>query len=472
MGAIAKPAGPVIPLANLPGRSLMALTGNWRAQSGDAEAWGNPSPAALEFADADWTPVEIPHLERATAERDTVWYRHRFTVDELPVDGRRSLLRFGGAFYHTRVWLNGETLGEHEGYFQPFAFDVTGRLQAGENLLAVACRFPVEAGRFKQKTAVAGIFADWDCKPYPTAFYPELDPICPWSVPAGLWQPVQLVVSGPILIESLNVYPALQVPFSWDPVARAAATRLRLFVSLRNLSQAVQTFPLQAAIAPFNFEESGGARHAETISLEAGEQRRHVLDLHLPGPRLWSPWTHGEPWLYQATVTLGDREPEVARQVFGVREIRAEIEPGRWAWWLNGRRIFPKGSNYIADFWLNRVKEAGLRRDLALARQANLDLLRVHAHIAPPDFYRLCDELGMLVFCDFPLIWTYAFQLPAEAEAEFQESVLQQAGEMVDLLGSHPSIVLWCLHNEPPWTEAGRFLGSDVHETKTNRAVD
>jgi hypothetical protein len=194
--------------------------------------------------------------------------------------------------------------------------------------------------------------------------------------------------------------------------------------------------------------------------------------LTLPQPRLWLPWTHGEPWLYRATVTLPGPVPAQASQVFGIREIRAIIEAQRWEWWLNGRRIFPKGSNYISDFFLDRVTVEGLRRDLELARGANLDLLRVHAHIAPLDFYRLCDEQGLLVMCDFPLIWTYAFNLPPEKEVAFQRSVLKQAGEMAELLGSHPSIVLWSMHNEPPWTPDGSFLGSDVHQTATNRSLD
>lgn len=155
-----------------------------------------------------------------------------------------------------------------------------------------------------------------------------------------------------------------------------------------------------------------------------------------------------------------------------MRSIEALIEPGRWEWRLNGRRIFPKGSNYVSDFYLNRVIPEGLRRDVELARNANLDLLRVHAHIAPPDFYRLCDEQGMMVMCDFPLIWTYAFSLPPDEEAAFRASVQAQVEDMVRLLGSHPGVVLWSMHNEPPWTPDGSFLGGDVHQAGTNRQMD
>jgi hypothetical protein len=59
-------------------------------------------------------------------------------------------------------------------------------------VVAVRCHFPVEAGAFKRKTAVAGIFTDWDCKPYPSTYYPNLPAPHEWTVPLGLWQPAHL----------------------------------------------------------------------------------------------------------------------------------------------------------------------------------------------------------------------------------------------------------------------------------------
>lgn len=92
--------------------------------------------------------------------------------------------------------------------------------------------------------------------------------------------------------------------------------------------------------------------------------------------------------------------------------------------------------------------------------------------MAAADFYRLCDELGVMVMCDFPLIWTYAFELPSDEDAAFRESVRTQVEDMVRLLSSHPGIILWSIHNEPPWTPDGSFLGSDVHQSATNQQMD
>ena len=47
------------------------------------------------------------------------------------------ILHFGAVDYHATVWLNGQLVGEHEGGYLPFEFDVAPLLQAGENLLVV-----------------------------------------------------------------------------------------------------------------------------------------------------------------------------------------------------------------------------------------------------------------------------------------------------------------------------------------------
>jgi len=118
------------------------LDGPWRyafdeASEGLVRGYADPG-----FDDSAWKVVRLPHLEHSTGGQDTVWHRHCFDLAErLPAaerleSGARVLLRFGGAFYRTRVWLNGVELGGHEGYFQPFGFDVTGITRPGRNALA------------------------------------------------------------------------------------------------------------------------------------------------------------------------------------------------------------------------------------------------------------------------------------------------------------------------------------------------
>ncbi len=82
-----------------------------------------------------------------------------------------------------------------------------------------------------------------------------------------------------------------------------------------------------------------------------------------------------------------------------------------------------------------------LRRDVDLAVDTNLDLLRVHAHVTRPEFYDAADAAGLLLWQDFPLQWGYGRGARKQAT--------RQAREMVNQLGHHPSIAMWCAHNEP-----------------------
>src|SRR5690606_19268854 len=82
-----------------------------------------------------------------------------------------------------------------------------------------------------------------------------------------------------------------------------------------------------------------------------------------------------------------------------------------------------------------------LAGDVALALDAGLDLLRVHAHITRPELYEAADEQGLLLWQDLPLQWGYARGIRKQA--------VRQATQAVDLLGHHPSIAIWCGHNEP-----------------------
>ncbi|MBI5034038.1 MAG: beta galactosidase jelly roll domain-containing protein [Chloroflexi bacterium] len=446
------------------------LDGEWRVKFADPDLAPEDAYCAPSFDDSTWEQVRLPHLRHATAERNRLWYRHHLKLQAPPSD-HRTLLRFGSAFYETHVWLNGTKLGSHQGYFQPFGFDVSELLRAGENVMTVCCHFPVEAGRFKRKTAIAGIFTDWDCKPYPSTYYPHLPPPHEWTVPLGLWQPVYLQTTSDVLIESFNIFPTVHHP-RWTEGADSA--QVRMVLQLCNLAHVARNVHLEIDLAPHNFAGDSGARGEWDVALDGATSQSVEFSLDIAQPRLWFPWTHGTPHLYRAKLVLqcNDAAPRQVVQVFGVREIQAIADAQEWKWLLNGRRIFPKGSNYISDFYLDRVSVESLSRDLALVRGANLDLVRVHAHIGSHDFYRLCDEQGVMVMCDFPLIWTYAFNLPLEEQTAFRASVLQQVQDMIGLLGSHPSIILWSMHNEPPWTPDGSFLGSDVHASETNRQLD
>jgi beta-mannosidase len=136
---------------------------------------------------------------------------------------------------------------------------------------------------------------------------------------------------------------------------------------------------------------------------------------------------------------------------FGVRS----VELCDWKIYLNGERTFLRGINYLpTDVYPARSSEKRLRADAQLVRRANMNAVRVHAHVAEDGFYAACDELGMLVLQDFPLQWTH--------RREIFESAVAQARDMARDLRSHPCVGVYLAHDEPfyvappeKWTTSG-----------------
>ncbi len=109
---------------------------------------------------------------------------------------------------------------------------------------------------------------------------------------------------------------------------------------------------------------------------------------------------------------------------------------------VNGEPLFLKGAYHGPTRALPaEATPAEVRADVERAAEAGLDLLRVHAHVARPELYDTADETGLLLWQDLPLHGPYARGIRRQA--------VRQAQAMVDLLGHHPAVALWCGHDEP-----------------------
>ncbi len=388
------------------------LTDNWQIRPLEVFRQG-----LYPHDDADWLPAQVPahwqQLAGLEQHHGKVVYRCRFT-HQPDAPGTRRWLRCGGIFYRARAYLNGIDLGPHEGYFIPYERDVTTLLQPqGEQSLLIEVDCPEERNKLG-KTLITGIFSHWDC----------LDP---QANPGGIWLPVELHASGSLRLRHTRLLTQAcderfaQVRFDLELDAAAPCT------ALVRLTFTPQTFEG----SPQSFEQRR--------DLASGPQRLGGL-IKLRDPQLW--WTHdlGRPDLYAVTVELLLDGEVSDRQVFsfGVRS----FELRRWIPHLNGVRFLAKGNNYPpGDMRLATMTRARYDEDLRLARECHMNMLRVHAHVDHPALYAAADAQGMLLWQDFPLQWIYDRSVLAEAG--------RQARAMAWLLGSHASIGVWCMHNEP-----------------------
>ncbi len=357
---------------------------------------------------------QIPELATHTGK---VVYRCRFAYDDQRLadpqwpNQTRRWLRINGAFYYSRTYLNGVDVGSHEGYFVPYEREVSELLQT-TNTLLIELDCPEERDKHN-KRMITGVFSHWDC-------------IDPKANPGGIWLPVELHASGPVRLSRARCLTMAcddrfaQIRFDLEvDAAEATTATLRFTFTPRTFTGTPQVITQRRA-------------------LRAGTQDVGGL-IKLDEPRLW--WTHdlGRPDMYDVTVEvlLGDVVSDAQQFGFGVRR----FELRGWVAYLNGVRFLVKGNNYPpGDMRIASMTRARYDDDLRLARECFMNMLRIHAHVDHPALYAAADAAGMLIWQDFPLQWLYSTHVLPEAR--------RQVREMVRLLGSHPSVAVWCMHNE------------------------
>jgi beta-mannosidase len=398
-----------------PTRPAVELSGAWRLHPAEADL-------AKEFArpgfdDSAWPEHDVPGHWRCVPGLDThdgpVLYRRTFATAPAPEGGRR-FLELDGVFYYGDVWLDGEYVGATEGYFAPHAFEVTDALGAGgEHVLAVEVACPPQRDRTAKRT-LTGTFGHGL----------TLDP--DWN-PGGLWRPVRVGETGPVRFARVRVL-----------CTEAAVERGRLLADLTLDAAAASTDAVLAVRVTTDAGDLLASDHRD-LTLAAGRNELAWTIAVAEPPRWWPHALGAQPRCHVALeVTVGGESSDSCAVVTGFREVRLE----QGIVHLNGERLFLKGTNIGPTLAaLATAPPELVRGDVQRAREAHLDLVRVHAHVARPELYDAADELGMLVWQDFPLQWGYARGVRREA--------VRQARAMVDLLGHHPSVVRWCAHNEP-----------------------
>ncbi len=415
----------------------MDLGGTWQAAPGDDAL--RRRFVAPTFDDGAWSDLAVPGHWRSApgfeASDGPVLYRRSFGAPR-PADGRRTFLVLEGCFYQADVWLDGSYLGDTEGYFFPHAFEVTNKLRArSQHVLAVelTCTPPLDRAT---KRYLSGAFQHSD----------SLDP--DWN-PGGIWRPVNLVETGAVRIAALRV----RCPAAAEELARLDVTAT---------FDALTAGPVELRTTV----EPGGVEQRHTVHLSPGPNEVSWL-VEIADPPLWWPKAlspaGARPTMVEVVVEArpvgpdgsdgsaeGGGEPpsapsagpgqpsDVARRFTGLRQVRMS----RFVLEVNGERLFLKGADLgPTRMALGEASAAEIEADVALAQDAGLDLLRVHAHISRPELYDAADRAGLLLWQDLPLQRRYTRTIRPQA--------VSQARAAVDLLAHHPSVAIWCAHNEP-----------------------
>ena len=385
------------------------------------------------------------------------WYRRELARSKFDPRNSseqvRAFLIFDGIDYQSAIYWNELELGKHVGMFSRQVYEIprekileTNRLavrvSGGKQLPRVKLNAPEKIWRrvasrvlphAPQASEFPERYATLKCQmSFGWDFAPRL-------LTCGIWDEARLVQTREIFIRDLWVQgvPDGRVRVRLDLDARNACdARVRFEVRGKNFETDAQTFEI-----PFRIEKRG----AQAFSIQ------------LENPHLWNPWDRGEPNVYILRATISDANGELdsLETTFGLRTIELEQNPrssadaAPWTFVVNGLPEFIRGANWVpAEAIPARVTRADYAALLQMARDANINLLRVWGGGLKEKraFYELCDELGILVWQEFPFAGAGIDYFPRDQE--FLRLARQESRAIVRTLRNHPSVALWCGGNE------------------------
>ncbi|MBI5957421.1 MAG: glycoside hydrolase family 2 protein, partial [Chloroflexi bacterium] len=366
-----------------------------------------PERLGNEVSDAQFEGVTLPHTNKLlpyhnfdNAEYQFVsTYRKRFVLPEAR-QGRRVFLDFEGAMMACEVWLNGHKLGEHEGGFLPFSFELTKHLNENhENLLVVY----LDSTERK------------DIPPY--GF------VVDYLTFGGIYREVSLRFVEPCHITNVFVRP--QGVLTDNPL---------VVVDVQVENQNDRPFKTTAGV---RIKDADGSLLASAtmpdLTFEPGSSTKFSLSVNnLPPIQRWS---LDNPALYFAEVTLAEGQIDQRIERFGFRE--AEFRDD--GFYLNGEHVKLMGLNRHQTYpYIGAAAPARLqRRDADLIQnEMACNIVRTSHYPQSRHFLDRCDEIGLLVFEEIPG-WQHI------GDSDWQALSLRNLQVMIERDHNHPSIILW-----------------------------
>ena len=365
---------------------------------------------------------------RVGAEQE-LWYERTFTVP-AKWSGLRVLLHFGAVDWRADVWVNGVSLGRHEGGYTPFEFDITSVLQKGVNTLRVRVWDPTDDGYQPRGKQVKR---------------PEVV----WYTPVtGIWQTVWLEAVPQQHIRNVVATPDLD---------------------RRTFRIATATCGTQPGDRVEVTLLDDGGKVAEATALCGAD-----AELYVASPKLWSP---SSPHLYDLDIRLV-RDGKVVDRVTSYAAMRkfstAKDGKGIVRLCLNDEPLFqfgPLDQGWWPDGLYTAPTDEALAYDIEKTKEWGFNMIRKHIKVEPARWYWHCDRLGMIVWQDMPIgdqagfnpQWqnkTYFTGEEKQRSATSEACYRKEWREIIDALRGFASIGVWVPFNEA-W---GQFKTVEIAE--------
>ena len=350
------------------------------------------------------------------------WYRTEFTTP-AGANKKTDWLRFLGINYRANIWINGKKVADAKdvaGTYRTFEFNISKFVKHGEaNALAVEVFAP-------GKDDLGITWVDWNPTP------PDKN--------MGIWKEVFLTQSADVSVRNPFVASKL------GPGYKSAA--LTVSADLHNTANHAVRGILRAQIDKLKVSQNVVLAAGETKTVRFTPEK--FAPLKLAHPRLWWPYTMGEPALYDAKLSfqIAGQVSDSAATTFGIREVTSELTSKDFRLFkVNGRNILIRGAAWAPDL-LFRWVPGKLDADLSYVHDMGMNTIRLEGRLDREEFYEKTDRLGILVMpgwtcCD---AWERWKDWHGDQRAIAAESLKSQ----IHILRKHPSVFVWLNGSDGP----------------------
>ena len=367
-----------------------------------------------------------------------LWYNTTFTIPSN-WKGKDILLNFGAVDWRTEVYINDRKVGEHEGGYTSFSFNITKYLNNSAQKIMVKVWDPTDDGPQPRGKQVNDPNSIW------------------YTSVTGIWQTVWL-----------------------EPVAKKHIIALKTVSDIDkgviNITPKVDDAGIGDLI---EIKIMDGKKVISTTKNKVGEP----ISIPIKNAKLWSPES---PYLYHISIKFwskGKMRDEV-KSYFAMRKISTgKDKDGIMRLKLNNKNYFMFGTldqGWWPDGLYTAPSDEALKYDIIKMKALGFNMIRKHIKVEPARWYTHCDEIGMLVWQDMPSgdkdpSWQgrgyftgKEFIRSAKSEAIYRK----EWKEIIDDLYSYPCIAVWVPFNEA-W---GQFKTQEIakwtKEYDLSRLVD
>lgn len=365
-----------------------------------------------------WEQVHLPHTWNMDAystrnyRRASSWYKKEFRAKAAQIQNKQLYLKFDAVNSLADVYLNGELLTTHKGGYSAFVVDITNKVKPdGMNILMVHVD-----NRNNKIPPLSGDF----------------------TIFGGIYRNVWLISTEKQHI-SLTDYASPGVYIDLPSVNEDKAV-----ISVRGtlVNRGMQSAALKLNVDVLDADGKTVAQSLCNVRMNAEGTFTFNEQLQLEQPELWSP---DSPYLYRVRFSLKDaHSKELKDEVsvpMGVRWFSVDTQDG---FKLNGKPMKLMGACRHQDQMPMGIalSDEMHRRDMQLLKNMGVNFVRL-AHYPQDDaVLRACDELGMLVWEEIPVVDLIALG------DEFRKNATSALREMIRQHYNHPSVIMWGYMNE------------------------